>query len=858
MTVTSGRYTRPIRIFLISSLLILFTSQFLMPSVLAHDNLGEFVMGVPANFPPQYYVDEETGEPYGFAIDMMDYIALKSGIDVHYVVFDTCPEVLQALSDGTIDAIPNIGITDQRKEIMDFTVPVEAYHLSIFVRHTTTDINNVDDLNGRKVAVVITNNGLYIMEEYEEVDLVTYNSINEAFLSLISGNVDALVYPEPTVLQIAYQSNLDEHIKVVGEPLREIKRGIAVHKDYPELMSVLDKEIKAFVTTPEYGEMYAKWYGHPEPYWNTNRVATAMGIILVIIVILFLTWHYFTVVGLNKSLKRSIAERERVGDTLKESEGRFKTMFNEAPLGIALIDSLTGHIYDVNPMFVKIAGRTEEEMSKIDWMTITHPDDVQEVLDNMALLNAGKFNGFQMEKRYMHPDGTAVWINMTIAPINVKDKSQPRHLCMIENITERKQTEEIMQLNSLRMNALLDLNRMIKASFSDIADFVLANVSFVTKSEYGFVGLMNKDESVFFAHSWAKDVTDICLIDDKSIEFPIETAGIWGDAVRKRKVIIVNDYTDPNTHQTGLPEGHVPLSRILSIPIFEDNKIVAVATVANKETNYDDSDVMQITLLMDGMWKLIQRQKAEEKLKKYAEELARSNEKLKSLDKMKDEFLSNVSHELKTPLISIQGFTEVMQDELYGPLNDKQKKAMDAVLRNSERLGRLINSILYLTLQKSGRDTYTTHPVNITEIIGNAIIDISPQANSKDLTIENNTQSDLPLIKGDMDKLTQVFINLIENAIKFTPNGGKITMAAFEDGENIHNTVTDTGIGVSADVISNLFERFYQVDASTTRHYGGTGIGLYISKLIVEVHKGKIWAESEEGAGTTFHVVLPK
>jgi PAS domain S-box-containing protein len=249
---------------------------------------------------------------------------------------------------------------------------------------------------------------------------------------------------------------------------------------------------------------------------------------------------------------------------------------------------------------------------------------------------------------------------------------------------------------------------------------------------------------------------------------------------------------------------------------------------------------------------------AEESLKIYAEELARSNEELKSLDKMKNEFLSNVGHELKTPLISIKGFSEIVQDELYGPLNEQQKKTMSTVIRNSERLGRLINSILYLTIQKSGRDTYTIHPIDITEIIGNALIDISPQANSKELTIENNTPSDLPLIKGDMDKLTQVFINLFENATKFTPNGGKITVAAFEDSENVHITVSDTGIGISDEVISNLFDKFYQVDASTTRRYGGTGIGLYISKLIVEVHNGEIWAESEEGIGTTFHIMLPK
>lgn len=302
----------------------------------------------------------------------------------------------------------------------------------------------------------------------------------------------------------------------------------------------------------------------------------------------------------------------------------------------------------------------------------------------------------------------------------------------------------------------------------------------------------------------------------------------------------------------------MPLSCVMSIPIFEDKKIVAVATVANKETDYDDSDARQITLLMDGMWKFVQHKQAEEKLKKYVEELAISNEELKSLDTMKDEFLSNVSHELKTPLISIKGFSEVVLDGVYGPLNDKQNKAMSTVVRNCERLVRLIDSVLYLSMNKAGVDSYMFNFVSVSEIIGHAITDITPQANSKKLTIEQNIAPDMPLIKGDADKLTQILINLIENATKFTPNGGKIIVEAYEEGENIHVKITDTGIGVSADVISNLFERFYQVDASTTRHYGGTGIGLYISKLIVAVHKGKIWVKSEKGVGTTFHVLLPK
>lgn len=143
-----------------------------------------------------------------------------------------------------------------------------------------------------------------------------------------------------------------------------------------------------------------------------------------------------------------ITERKQAEKALRTSEERFKTMFVQAPLGIAMIDSLTGHIHEANPRFVEIAGKSIEEMVSIDWMQITHPDDVQAGLVNMALLNAGKINGFRMESRYFHRDGTAVWIDMTVRPLKVEDKAHPRHLCMVQDITERKKAEaKIAHLN---------------------------------------------------------------------------------------------------------------------------------------------------------------------------------------------------------------------------------------------------------------------------------------------------------------------------------------------------------------------------------------------------------------------------
>lgn len=142
------------------------------------------------------------------------------------------------------------------------------------------------------------------------------------------------------------------------------------------------------------------------------------------------------------TLKKKEESEARLRAELNQSEARFKTIFKHAPLGIAMIDSLTGKIYEANPKYAETLGRTEEEITDLDWMKVTHPDDIQKDLDQMALLNSGKITGFKMKKRYLRPDGSIVWISMAIAPIQVADKTHPLHLCMVEDITEAKRMEQ--------------------------------------------------------------------------------------------------------------------------------------------------------------------------------------------------------------------------------------------------------------------------------------------------------------------------------------------------------------------------------------------------------------------------------
>jgi len=143
----------------------------------------------------------------------------------------------------------------------------------------------------------------------------------------------------------------------------------------------------------------------------------------------------------NEELQVEITERKRTEEFLQESESRFKMMFNAAPIGIALVDSQTWFVYEANPMFARITGRNMAQKAMTEWKNITHPDDIQEDMDNMARLNAGEINQFQMEKRYLDPTGAAVWVNMMNVSLKVNNNTQHRHLCLIEDITERKQAE---------------------------------------------------------------------------------------------------------------------------------------------------------------------------------------------------------------------------------------------------------------------------------------------------------------------------------------------------------------------------------------------------------------------------------
>lgn len=236
----------------------------------------------------------------------------------------------------------------------------------------------------------------------------------------------------------------------------------------------------------------------------------------------------------------------------------------------------------------------------------------------------------------------------------------------------------------------------------------------------------------------------------------------------------------------------------------------------------------------------------------------------KDLERMKSNFLSVVSHELKTPLHSVKGFVDIILMGKTGPVTEIQRDFLETVKQQTDHLQRLIDDLLEFSRLESGRVTLRLQPVDLPVVIEAVLDKLTPLAHSAEVTLVNHTPENLPSLLADPWRLEQVVTNLVDNAIKFTPPHGAVTISAADTGDYLHVSVTDTGIGIPPGEIERIFDRFYQIDGGANRLYKGAGLGLTICRHIVEHHGGRIWVKSDfgkdaaHGGGATFTFTLDK
>ena len=250
-----------------------------------------------------------------------------------------------------------------------------------------------------------------------------------------------------------------------------------------------------------------------------------------------------------------------------------------------------------------------------------------------------------------------------------------------------------------------------------------------------------------------------------------------------------------------------------------------------------------------------------EQLEESNKKLAAVNEELKELDRMKSDLLANVSHELRTPLTAIKGYTDYILARRLGAITEKQEKGLVVVQRNLERLSKTINALLDFSRMDVGRIALNLQPFPLGPLLDQIVTALRSELEKKGLKLTTDVERGLPPVIADREKVSAVLENLIINALKFTPEGGRITVSASRAGSpgrpSARICVADTGVGIAPEQIAKIFNRFHQVDTSSTRRFGGVGLGLAIVKSILDAHGTSITVESEIGRGTTFAFVLP-
>jgi signal transduction histidine kinase len=393
-----------------------------------------------------------------------------------------------------------------------------------------------------------------------------------------------------------------------------------------------------------------------------------------------------------------------------------------------------------------------------------------------------------------------------------------------------------------------------KASTVLDPDELLQSVVDLTKERFALyhahIYLFDESWNTLMLASGAGDIGRQMVTTGHAIQMDAKRS-LVARAARERKAVIVNDigkdlgflphHLLPNTHAE------------MAIPIIVGEKVLGVFDVqSEKEGQFSEEDASIYNTLATQVGIALQNARL------YKEQSA-TVAQLRELDRLKSSFLANMSHELRTPLNSILGFTDVILEELDGPLTPYMDNDLKLIRKNGQHLLHLINDVLDMAKIESGKLNLIIEKFNLHEVMEDVASITSSLAHEKDITLSIDTDSDHAVeISADRNRLRQVMINLVNNAMKFTEKG-KIKIHIAREENNVLISVKDTGIGIHPSQLEAVFQEFTQVDSSTTRKVGGTGLGLPISRRLIEMHGGRLWAESTgiNGEGSTFYVFLP-
>jgi len=337
--------------------------------------------------------------------------------------------------------------------------------------------------------------------------------------------------------------------------------------------------------------------------------------------------------------------------------------------------------------------------------------------------------------------------------------------------------------------------------------------------------------------------------------------GIVGRSIADGRAVLVSDVARDRRWFKGVDQvsGYQTRS-LLCVPLRVKGQVIGALEVLNKRDGpFTDDDLRLVSSLGDLAAQAIENARLHDEIRQHVQSLQVAYDEVRKLDDLKSAFIRNVSHELRTPLALIEGYTELLLDDQMGELEPEQQKALSLVADKAAHLNRLVNDII--SLQTIGTMGFDMEHLSTSALAKRAVEAVRPKADKADIQLRLNTRSaeQRLQVEGDARRLDQVLGHLLDNAVKFSPNGGLVSLSLEREADMVVIQVKDNGIGVPPDQLERVFDRFYQVDGSATRYFGGAGLGLALVKEVVEAHGGAVWAESAgiPGRGCTFTLCLP-
>jgi len=330
---------------------------------------------------------------------------------------------------------------------------------------------------------------------------------------------------------------------------------------------------------------------------------------------------------------------------------------------------------------------------------------------------------------------------------------------------------------------------------------------------------------------------------------------LLSEVVQNRKPVLIQDAAhDPRWRY---PRPLWVTRSWIGVPLTVRGRAIGMLTLAREHPKpFGEEDAALAADIAGHAAIAIENARLYREVQEHAAQLEEAYAQLKEADRLKDEIIQNVSHELRTPLTFIKGYIELLKGGELGPLTAAQRESLEIVARRTGHLTRLISD--FVTLQVVSRETLNLQAVDLGQLARTAVEDCRTTATQAGIEVRAEIPPDLPPALADSDRVAQVLDNLLSNAIKFSPEGGTITVRVTEEDGWLRTEVSDTGIGIPADKVARVFERFYQVDGTSRRRFGGAGLGLAIVKQIVEAHGGEVGATSEVRKGSTFYFTLPR